>query len=172
MRDVLRFVIGKIDQTNLKFHYLRTGRASPLLDTLRELTQEQEIEWVQHEANDLYDYHFGSSYEEYDAAVLNLDVNEDNIVEVRRAFWESFIWQTEDKPQLLVIVIPDTSDYGTLSKGQIIEALSLIRLTDRSFELFESQDDEVARLVDWLTSHAGVIHRKLRKPDEEKEESK
>lgn len=169
MSEVLKFTIGKLNKKELKFHYLRIGKAAPLLDNLREDSEDNELEaeWIQHEAQTFQDYHYGSSYEEYDGTILNLGVNDENIAEIRRQFWEYFIWKTQDRPQLLAIVVPDYNSFGSLSKGQLIEALSLVRLTDRPFKIFENKKETIPEIVEWLTSMASVVHRKHREETEE-----
>ena len=170
MKEVLNFMRGKLDTTRLKFHYLKIGKAEPLLDQLRELTEEFTT-WDQYEAESFSDFYFGSSYMDYDAALLNLDISDENVTDIRRDFWQEFIWKTQDMPQLLAIVIPNSNSFGSLSRAQVIEALSLIRLTDRPFELFEHGVHSPEDILSWITSYASIVHRKKREVEEEKTET-
>jgi hypothetical protein len=43
-----------------------------------------------------------------------------------------------------------------------MEALSLIRLTDRAFEIFEYSEDIAEKIVLWLTGMTAIVHRKER----------
>lgn len=166
MKEVLNFIRGKLDTTSLKFHYLRIGKAAPLLDDLRAESEDLNLTWDHEEADSFADYHFGSSYAEYDGALINLGINDENVAEIRREFWQNFIWETEDKPLLLAIVYPDTSTFGSLSRSQLIESLSLVRLTDRPFELFENNNKTISKIIDWIGSLASVVHRIEREEEE------
>ncbi len=146
----------------MRFHYLRVGKTAKLLDDLRQKTTETGIEWVQHESQTFAGYHFGRSYREFDGAVVNLAIDDGNIANVRKDFWENFVWKTEDFPQVFALVIPSSMQYGSLTKAQVMEALSLVRLTDRAFEIFENSEDIAEKIVSWLTGMTAIVHRKKR----------
>ncbi len=158
MKDLLKYIFNKVDMTNLKFHYLRVGNTSPLLDSLRE-NSDDSIEWVQHEVDHFADYHFPSTYDEYNGAIINLYVNDDEISEIRRDFWENFVWRTEDRPIPVAIIIPNTSKYGSLTTAEVTEALSLIRMTDRVYRIFEYNDNVANDVSNWLTHISAIVHR-------------
>lgn len=160
MSSFISFLRNKVDKNALRFHYMRIAQAKPVLDELRVLTEDMDIEWIQHEVDAFRDYHFSESYAKFSGAVVNIHVSDDEIINFRRDFWENFIWKTEKLPIPLAIVIPKTTKYGSLTKAEIYEALSLIRLTDRPFELFESGDNVSREISDWLISLAAIIHRK------------
>jgi len=165
VKEVLNFIRGKLDTTGLKFHYLRIGKASPLLDQLREASKGLEITWEQYEAESFAEFHFSESYADFDGALINLGISDENAGEFRQQFWQDFIWKTKDMPLLLAIVYPDTTTFGSLSKGELMEALSLIRLTDRPFELFENRDDVDQQIIEWLSSLSSIVHRIEREPE-------
>lgn len=160
MRRFISFLRNKVNKNELRFHYLRITQAYPVLDELRKLTEDMDIEWIQHEVDAFRDYHFSESYANYSGAVVNIHVDDDEIIGLRRDFWENFIWKTEKLPIPLAIVIPKTTKYGSLTKAELFEALSLIRLTDRPFELFETGENVSKEISEWLISLTAVIHRK------------
>jgi hypothetical protein len=170
VKEAFNFVRGKLDITGLEFHYLKIGKAAPLYDGLSELSAIHEIKWINHEADSFQDYHFGASYAEFDGAVINLGLTDENVADMRRGFWEEFIWKTGDMPLLVAVVIPDTSSFGSLSRSQVQEALALVRLTDRPFKIFEHTPMVVEEVFGWLTSHASIVHRLHREPEEDKKE--
>ncbi|MHA2250140.1 MAG: hypothetical protein ACXAD7_07250 [Candidatus Kariarchaeaceae archaeon] len=161
MKKLIGFMFRKINTHNLRFHYLRVGKAGQLLDRLRD-ESEVDVEWIQHETETFGEYHFGKSYEEYDGAIVNLSIDDDIIATMRRDFWEQFIWKTQDNPLVLALVIPDSSKYGTLTKSQVFEGLSLIRLTDRPFDIFENKEGSEAEIVTWLTRMTALVHKQER----------
>ncbi len=166
MKRLLGFTFGKIGTSNLKFHYLRVGKAGSLLDRLCDLTVSNEIEWVQHEANTFRQVHFGNNYGKCDAAIVNMAIDEDNLTQERRDFWENFIWKTEHSPLAFALVIPDSNKYGSLTRSQIMEGLSLIRINDRPFEIFENIENCEIDIVEWMTRISSIVHRKDRDDDE------
>ena len=146
----------------MRFHYLRVGKTVKLLDDLRQKSAATGIEWVQYESQTFARYHFGKNYSDFDGAVVNLAVDDENITAVRRDFWENFVWKTADSPLVFALVIPSSTQYGSLTKSQVMEALSLIRLTDRAFEIFENSEDIAEKIVSWLTGMTAIVHRRER----------
>jgi len=124
--------------------------------------KEQSVKWHQHEVEFFHQYQFKESYGRFDGAIINIDIDEDNVTQQRREFWEHFIWKTSEMPLPVAIVIPSTQGYGSLSKAQVFEYLSLIRLTDRPFELFEYNENVVSEVYGWLTRLSSLVHRKKR----------
>ncbi len=164
MNSLIKFIKGEISFSGVKIHYLRIGNTMPLLDKLRAITDE--IKWVQHEEKSFEDYYFANSYaEEYDGAIINLGVNDENISQIRKDFWENFIFKTEDKVQTIAIIIPPSDKYGSLTRSQVIEFLSLIRLTDRAYEVFEYSDNIAETVVEWLGKMCGLVHKKEREDE-------
>ena len=172
VREAINFIRSRLDIEALEFHYLKIGKAAPLLDQLSQQSEDSAIVWHQHEADNFQDYHFGTSYGDHDAAIINLGVSDENIGDIRRGFWEEFIWKTAEMPLLLALVIPDSTSFGSLSKAQIVEGLSLVRLTDRPFQIFEHGEGVAQDVFDWITSHESVIHRIKREPKEEDVQNK
>jgi hypothetical protein len=162
MKSWFQFSLNKIDPKNMKFLYLRIGSTKKIFDELQETSQVKEIIWELNEAESFRDYHFSSNITDYDGIIINMDISDDDIQDFRRDFWEHYIWQTEDKTLVTALVIPNSNSAGSLTRSQVIEALSLIRLTDRPFELFEIEDDFADKLLDWLIKTSIFAHRKSR----------
>ena len=163
MKKFFGFLMGKIDNSSLHFHYLRVGNSTPILDQLREITKEiEDVKWVQHESDSYGEYHFGTTYGNYDGAIINYDIKEDNLQNNRKDFWENFIFKTRDHPIPLAILVPSSDQFGTLTIPQIYEALSLVRLTDRPFKIFEYSDTVDDEIVTWLSKICSLVHRKTK----------
>ena len=80
------------------------------------------------------------------------------------------MWKTEDKPLVTALIIPNSNKLGSLTKSQVIETLSLIRLTDRPIEIFEMKDTTGLDIINWIIKMSIYIHRKLRiKPETNKD---
>jgi hypothetical protein len=163
MKQFFNFLTEKLDSSNMQFHYLRVGNTRPLFEKLEETTGEiEELKWIQHETDSFLSYFFGSTYSEYEGAVVNLDLNDDKVGSVRKDFWENFVFKTREQPIPLVIIIPRSDRLGSLSKSQAYEALSLIRITDRPFTLLEYNDSVQVEVVQWLSDICSLVHRKER----------
>lgn len=166
MKKLVYFAMNKINTNNLRFHYLRIGKASKLLDRIRDNTADKEIEWIQYESSTFKEFYFGENYKKFDGAIVNLAINDDNLSSVRRDFWENFIWKTQNYPLVIALVIPDTTQFGTLTRSQVMEGLSLIRLTDRPFEIFENKTGIEEEITSWLSRMTAIVHKKERMNEE------
>ena len=170
MKQFFSFLTEKLDNSNMEFHYLRVGNTRPLFDMLEGVTGKIEgLKWVQHEAENFGSYYFGSTYSEYEGAVINLNLNDDIVGSVRRDFWENFVFKTRDRAIPFVLIIPPSDRFGSLSKSQAYEALSLVRITDRPFTLLEYSDNVQIEVVQWLDDICSLVHRKDRFEEEIKE---
>ena len=163
MKQFFNFLTEKLDNSNMKFHYLRVGNTRPLFDVLEEITSEiEELKWKQHESDSFGSYFFDRTYSEYEGAVINLDLNDDKVGSVRKDFWENFVFKTRDQPIPFVLIIPPSDKLGSLSKSQAYEALSLVRITDRPFTLLEYNENVQIEVVQWLNDICSLVHRKER----------
>lgn len=158
VKKLVNYMLNKVDKTHLRFHYLRVGKAEPILDSLREqLDDTSEI--VHHEVNNFQSYHFPKGYREYNAAIVNMEINDEDIAEIRRDFWENFIWKTEAMAIPFALIIPNSNKISSLTKAQIGEAFSLIRLSDRVYKIFEHGEASHLEIMEWLTDISAIVHR-------------
>ncbi|MHA1707881.1 MAG: ADP-ribosylation factor-like protein [Candidatus Heimdallarchaeaceae archaeon] len=92
---------------------------------------------------------------------------EEMIKHERNFFWEKIIWDERTKNLPVVVCAYNSNLQGALTRGELIENLSLIRLTDRLWELFETPDvPSLLTAIQWMKR---VIHMGYVKPWEEKE---
>ena len=146
----------------MKFLYLRIGTTEKLYEEFEKNSSELGITWDLNESPTFREYHFSSNTTEYDGILLNMDISDNELTEFRKDFWENYVWKTEDTPMVTALVIPDSTKVGSLTKSQIIEGLSLVRLTDRPFEIFETSSDNVEKITNWIINMCIVAHRKER----------
>ncbi len=168
MKDIIRFLREKPPLMMLDFLFIRVGKTAPLLSTLQEISakwdsEEVQIQWQLIERDSLAGMVYPSKLPFFDGIVLNLDVNDENLIEMRKQFWEEVIWKTENLPKPLAIVIPSSKKLGSLSKSQTIEGLSLQRVTDRPWELFETSDEVPSEIFSWLMAVCNTFARKKEK---------
>ncbi|MBY8999406.1 MAG: hypothetical protein KGD64_00665 [Candidatus Heimdallarchaeota archaeon] len=93
---------------------------------------------------------------------------EEMIKHERNYFWEKIIWDetVEDLP--IAVCAYNTNLQGALTRGELIETMSLIRLTDRIWNLFEVPDvDSLVGSLKWMKK---IIHMGYIKPWAEKEQ--
>lgn len=170
MKQFFNFLTEKLDRSNMQFHYLRIGNTRPLFDMLEEFTSEIEgLKWVQHDSDKFGSYYFGSTYSEYEGAVINIELNDDKVGAVRKDFWENFVFKTREQAIPFVLIIPPSDRLGSLSKSQAYEALSLVRITDRPFTLLEYSDNVQKEVVEWLDDICSLVHRRERPKEEIKD---
>jgi hypothetical protein len=92
---------------------------------------------------------------------------EEMIKHERNYFWEKIIWDEEVENLPIAVCAYNTDLQGALTRGELIENMSLIRLTDRIWNLFEVPDvDSLIESLKWMKK---VIHMGYIKPWEEKE---
>ena len=92
---------------------------------------------------------------------------EDMIKHERNYFWEKIIWDKETANLPIAVCAYNSNLQGALTRGEMIENLSLIRLTDRLWSLFETP--EVDDLVDAMKWIKRIVHMGYVKSWEEKE---
>ncbi len=92
---------------------------------------------------------------------------EEMIKHERNYFWEKIIWDDEVEDLPIAVCAYNTDLQGALTRGELIENMSLIRLTDRMWNLFEVPDvDSLIESLKWMKK---VIHMGYIKPWAEKE---
>ncbi len=92
---------------------------------------------------------------------------EEMIKHERNYFWEKIIWDEEVEDLPIAVCAYNTDLQGALTRGELIENMSLIRLTDRIWNLFEVPDvDSLVESLKWMKK---VIHMGYIKTWEEKE---
>ena len=160
MKDLVNYTFGNVNENNLNFHYLRVGNTKPLIDELRKLSNNEQINYDYHKTDTFQNYNFGSSYENYNGYIINIEINDQNIVDMRNDFWKNYIWKTKNFEQLVALVIPDEENIGSLTKSEIVESLSLSRLLDRTYEIFQNTNESIPLIKKWLTSMSSIVHRK------------
>ncbi len=92
---------------------------------------------------------------------------EEMIKHERNYFWEKIVWDEEVEDLPIAVCAYNTDLQGALTRGELIENMSLIRLTDRMWNLFEVPDvDSLVESLKWMKK---VIHMGYIKPWAEKE---
>jgi len=85
---------------------------------------------------------------------------EEMIKHERNYFWEKIIWAEETKNLPIAICAYNSELQGALSRGELIENLSLIRLSDRLWNLFEIPNEQsMLEVLNWMKQiiHMGYI---------------
>lgn len=169
MKTWFEYSLNKRNGNGLVFHYLRVGKTTKIFEDLKTSTEQYEIEWILHETDSFLEQYFGTLYEDIDGSIINFEVNEENLVEFRKDFWENYVWKTQHTPIVTAFIIPNSETPGSLTKTQIFDLLSLNRLNDRAFELFESGKDDITEITNWLIRMTAIVHKKPRKKEEDEE---
>ncbi len=159
MMRLLNFLLEKKTYDDLEILFIRVGKTTPLLQNLIDLSpiikEERKVNWDLIELERLNHLRGSKKIQKADAIVLALELTDENVGEMRRDFWEDFIWKLEPKP--VAIIIPPTTKLGSLSKSQAIEALSLQRVTDRVWEIFEMKEGVDVEVHEWLLMAASKV---------------
>jgi hypothetical protein len=104
----------------------------------------------------------------FEGLIYLIDATKEEMIKhERNYFWEKVIWNSETKNLPIAICAYNSNLQGALSRGELIENLSLIRLTDRLWNLFEAP--EIPNLLEALKWLKRVIHIGHVKSWEEKE---
>lgn len=86
---------------------------------------------------------------------------EEMIKHERNYFWEKIAWDSETKNLPIAICAYNSNLQGALSRGELIENLSLIRLTDRLWNLFDIPDiSSQLEALKWLKRVIYIGHIK------------
>jgi hypothetical protein len=75
-------------------------------------------------------------------------------------FWEYFVWNEESEKIPVVISCYQAEKALALTKSEIIEAFSLIRLTDRFWdvlEIHENKDEHILACLQWLDEYIEIL---------------
>jgi len=92
---------------------------------------------------------------------------EDMIKHERNYFWEKIIWDKETANLPIAVCVYNSNLQGALTRGELIENLSLIRLTDRLWSLFETPEvSDLTKAMKWIKR---IVHMGYVKSWEEKE---
>lgn len=162
VKSWFRYSLNREKSEGMKFLYLRIGATGKMFDEISSVSSDLGINWEINEAPTFREYHFSSNLTDYDGILVNIDISDDLMSEIRKDFWENFIWKTEDKSMVTGVIIPDSNKIGSLTKSQVIEGLSLVRLTDRPFQLFETGMNDASEIVDWIVNMSIIAHRNER----------
>lgn len=104
----------------------------------------------------------------FEGLLYFIDSTKEEMIKHERNFlWEKIVWNAETQNLPMAICAYNSNLQGALSRGELIENLSLIRLTDRLWNLFETPDiPSILEAMKWLKK---VIHIGYVKSWEEKE---
>ncbi len=104
----------------------------------------------------------------FEGILYLIDSTKEEMIKHERNFlWEKIVWNPETQNLPIAICAYNSNLLGALSRGELIENLSLIRLTDRLWNLFETPD--VSSILEALVWLKKVIHIGHVKSWEEKE---
>ncbi|MCG3217521.1 MAG: hypothetical protein KAR35_00860 [Candidatus Heimdallarchaeota archaeon] len=98
----------------------------------------------------------------FDAFVYLIDAKDlDEIKHHRQKLWEKIIWNPSTSGRPIVLFLANFST-GLLTKEELIESLSLIRVTDRLWDVIEgsSEDDNsqgIESVIDQLKSYVEIV---------------
>ena len=104
----------------------------------------------------------------FEGIVYLIDATREELIKHERIFfWEKVAWDQNTHNLPIAFCVYNSNLQGALTKGEIIENLSLIRLTDRLWNVFETPEtDDLLNALEWLRK---VIHMGYIKSWEEKE---
>jgi len=159
--SLIKFYQGKTDNFSLNIGYYRVGKARAFIENIT--SEDLLIEWDVTEVKSITDIYIPkTSSELIDGYILNLQIDEDNVEQIRREFWNHLIWG--NFPSLpLLIIIPEKKKVGSVSRVDVLSALSLIRLTDRPWEVFVNEEDVEGKIVNWLKLTCMTFQRGMEK---------
>jgi hypothetical protein len=152
VKNLFKLYLNKSLDYSLDIHLFRIGKSKGILDEFRSILNEKEIiNWELEEfkqISDIYPPKY-NSMEKIDAFVFNIDVSEEELEELRKSFWQDLIW-ADFPPKPIALIFPDESESGALKTSDLLEALSLIRLTDRPWQIFRQGSELSYELKEWL----------------------
>ena len=152
MKNLVRFAFDKPLTFKMELMYFRIGKAKGFLEDFNDsLTEDENIKWELEEVQSLAEIYVPKykNSENLDAFVFNFDVYEEEAESLRKSFWQDIIWKSfPNKP--IVLIFPDTAESGNMSLTEILETLSLIRLTDRPWKVFLNDGNLTSDLKQWL----------------------
>ena len=98
----------------------------------------------------------------FDAFIYLIDANDLSEIKIhRQILWETIIWSTFSIGRPLVLFLINSAS-GLLTKSEIIESLSLVRLTDRVWDIIIGQEADANAqgymdLIDQLEQFLDVV---------------
>ncbi|MHA2309705.1 MAG: hypothetical protein ACXABJ_10530 [Candidatus Heimdallarchaeaceae archaeon] len=107
-------------------------------------------------------------FEPFESILYLIDATKEEMIKhERNYFWEKIAWDEKTQKLPIAVCAYNTNLQGALTRGELIENLSLIRLTDRLWNLFEVPDvPSIITAMKWLKR---IIHMGYVKSWEEKE---
>ncbi|MHA1198449.1 MAG: ADP-ribosylation factor-like protein [Candidatus Heimdallarchaeaceae archaeon] len=104
----------------------------------------------------------------FEGLLYFIDSTKEEMIKHERNFlWEKIVWNAETQNIPIALCAYNSNLQGALSRGELIEYLSLIRLTDRLWNLFEIPDmPSIHEALQWLKK---VVYIGYVKSWEEKE---
>ena len=107
-------------------------------------------------------------FDPFEGILYLIDATKEELIKYERNFlWEKLLWNEHANSLPIAFCAYNSDLQGALTRGELIENLSLIRITDRVWELFETPS--VEQLVEALYWLRKVIHMGYVKPWEKKE---
>ena len=88
-----------------------------------------------------------------DAIIFVVNGEGDSRIKKDRAiFWEKVIWDSITKEMPITSLIYNSESYGSLNEEEIIEYLSLVRLSDRFWSVFQLslEKEKADEVVSWM----------------------
>lgn len=91
-------------------------------------------------------------FEPFEGIFYLIDASKEDMIKHERIFlWEKLFWSESTKNLPIAICSYNSNLQGALSRGELIENLSLIRLTDRNWQIFETPEvSELLEAMNWL----------------------
>ncbi len=91
-------------------------------------------------------------FEPFEGILYLIDATDEDMIKHERVFfWEKLMWNENVKGKPIAICAFNSNLQGALTRGDIIESLSLIRVTDRNWQLFDAPEiDSLLNALDWL----------------------
>lgn len=91
-------------------------------------------------------------FESFEGILYFIDATAEDMIKHERAFfWEKIVWNDEIKEKPIAICAYNSNLQGSLTVGELIENLSLVRLTDRVWKLFPvGKTEDFIDALHWL----------------------
>ncbi|MCF2143147.1 MAG: hypothetical protein K9W42_05555 [Candidatus Heimdallarchaeota archaeon] len=102
----------------------------------------------------------------------------DELSKIKEFLWEMFVWDTRTANIPILIASYNAEKAIALTKSEIIEAFSLIRLTDRLWnvlEIHENKKEDILACLEWLDMYIetlGIKPKVLKKKSSSKKSDK
>ncbi|MHA1686237.1 MAG: ADP-ribosylation factor-like protein [Candidatus Heimdallarchaeaceae archaeon] len=100
-------------------------------------------------------------FEPFEGILYLIDASkEENIKNERNYLWEKILWDSATNSIPIAFCAYNSDLQGALARGELIEALSLIRITDRQWNIFETPTiQDMVNALQWLKQivHMGYV---------------